>query len=215
MRCSRQWHARCCLMRSIMGRRVALLLLLLAAACGSTAQPGLDGGGGLGGGGTGGGGSGGGAGTGGAAGGRAGNGGAGGCAPNQVWCPGCEPGTGACYVGGCPGAACPPPDAGVPPAQLCHGGASCSAGTSCGLDCMGNVGNVSGLTGPGINCSCANGAYSCRVVWEGTAGLSPGLCSTSAPQGTSCSSRCNLCRVSAVPNSGDCFCSADLVWVCS
>ena len=27
--------------------------------------------------------------------------------------PGCEPGTGACYAGGCPGVACPPPDGGA------------------------------------------------------------------------------------------------------
>lgn len=31
-----------------------------------------------------------------------------------MWCPGCTPGTGACYVGGCPAVACPPPDGGVP-----------------------------------------------------------------------------------------------------
>src|SRR6185436_21011034 len=47
----------------------------------------------------------------------------GGCAPNQVWCPGCEPGTGACYVGGCPGGACPPLDGGA-------GGASGSGGAA-------------------------------------------------------------------------------------
>src|SRR5713101_4764631 len=53
-------------------------------------------------------------------GGRGGSGGAGGqgggvacgasvCAAGQICCPGCEPGTGTCYVGGCPGSACPQP----------------------------------------------------------------------------------------------------------
>src|SRR6185436_2094717 len=31
------------------------------------------------------------------------------CPPGTVCCGGCAPGTGACYSGGCPGAACPPP----------------------------------------------------------------------------------------------------------
>jgi hypothetical protein len=78
------------------------------AAGGSGAQVGSGGtaGGGMGGGAVGGAaGRGGGAGEAGAAGGA---GGAGQCAPGRVWCPGCTPGTGACYVGGCPGAACPP-----------------------------------------------------------------------------------------------------------
>jgi hypothetical protein len=46
------------------------------------------------------------------AGGKSGAGGMGGCPPNQIWCPGCTPGTGMCYAGGCPGGACPPPDGG-------------------------------------------------------------------------------------------------------
>ena len=66
-------------------------------------KPGPDGGGGSNaagaGGTTGGGGRGGGSGgAAGSEGGQSGGGGTGGCAPNQVWCPGCEPGTGACYV---------------------------------------------------------------------------------------------------------------------
>src|SRR4051812_42008401 len=98
------------LVRAIM-RWSALLILLAVGACGSTAKPGPDGGGGSNAGGaTGGGGRGGSAGS---AGGQSGRGGTGGCAPNQVWCPGCEPGTGACYSGGCPGVACPPPDGGA------------------------------------------------------------------------------------------------------
>lgn len=35
-------------------------------------------------------------------------GGSGGCAPGKVYCPGCEPGTGQCFAGGCPAAACYP-----------------------------------------------------------------------------------------------------------
>jgi len=80
---------------------------------------------------------------------------------------------------------------------------------------MGHTTNVVGLSGPGITCSCENGAYGCRVVWEGTLGSSPGLCASTSLQGTSCATRCNLCRISADLNSGYCFCSADLVWVCS
>ncbi len=60
----------------------------------------------------------------------------GGCAPNQVWCPGCEPGTGACYVGGCPGAACPPLD----------GGAGGAAGTGGGSGSGGSTGGGAGGT---------------------------------------------------------------------
>ena len=115
-----------------MRQSVGLLLVLAVGACGSVAPSGQDGGGGSGAGGTGGsagnagsGGAGRGGGSGGAAGsvGSGGGGGTGGCAPNQIWCPGCEPGTGACYVGGCPGGACPPLDGGA-------GGASGSGGAS-------------------------------------------------------------------------------------
>ena len=120
-------------MRAIMRQSVGLLLLLAVGACGSVAPSGQDGGGGSGAGGTGGGaGSGGrGGGSGGAAGsvGSGGGGGTGGCAPNQVWCPGCEPGTGACYVGGCPGGACPPLDGGAGGASG-SGGATGAGGTS-------------------------------------------------------------------------------------
>src|SRR6185436_20250222 len=104
--------------RAMMRWGVPFLLLSLAVgACGSTAKPGPDGGGGSNAAGAGGttGGGGRGAGSGGAAGSVGGQsgGGTGGCPPNQVWCPGCEPGTGACYSGGCPGVACPPPDGGA------------------------------------------------------------------------------------------------------
>jgi hypothetical protein len=58
-------------------------------------------------------------------GGTSGNGGAGGaagvpgsCPTGKIWCPGCAPGEGACYTGGCPGVACPPPDAGSPDATI-------------------------------------------------------------------------------------------------
>jgi hypothetical protein len=218
--------------RAIMRRSAAILIVLAFGACGTTGHSGPDGGGGSGVAGNSGGGNGGsggaagtsggagvvgGGGRGGAAGavaGRGGGGGAGGCAPNQVWCPGCEPGTGACYAGGCPGISCPPPDGGNPSGESCHGGVSCAGDAACGLDCMGNIGNVSGLQGPGINCSCASGSYSCRVIWEGTSGAEPPLC-PSNPQGGSCSQRCNLCRTSASLDTGYCFCSAKLSWVCS
>ncbi len=115
-----------------------LLLLLAVGACGSTAKPGADGGGGSNaagaGGTTGGGGRGGGSGgAAGSAGGQSGGGGTGGCAPNQVWCSGCEPGTGACYVGGCPGVACPPPDGGAGSGGAAGGGAngSCHVNSDC------------------------------------------------------------------------------------
>ena len=128
--------------RAIMRWSVALLMLLAVGACGSTAKPGPDGGGGSNAGGaggtTGGGGRGGGSGgAAGAVGGQSGGGGTGGCAPNQVWCPGCEPGTGTCYAGGCPGVACPPPDGGA--------GASGSGGVSG----SGGTGGRGGTTGSG------------------------------------------------------------------
>jgi hypothetical protein len=148
--------------RAIMRRSVGLLLLLAAGACGSTAQPGQDGGGGAGAGGTGGGaGAGGrGGGSGGAAGapgGRGGGGGTGGCASNQVWCPGCDPGTGACYVGGCPGSACPPPDGGAAGASGSggRGGTGGSAGTGGSVVCGGQV--------------CTNGELCVRPSCGGTA----------------------------------------------
>jgi hypothetical protein len=47
-------------------------------------------------------------------GGGGGGGAGGGCPANQVWCPGCTPGSGTCSWGGCPGFACPPVDAGTP-----------------------------------------------------------------------------------------------------
>jgi hypothetical protein len=38
---------------------------------------------------------------------------AGPCPAGQMWCPGCTPGSGSCFAGGCPAVACPPPDAGT------------------------------------------------------------------------------------------------------
>lgn len=80
----------------------------------------------------------GGTGTGGTAGGMGGAGGSGGsplCPPNQIWCPGCTPGTGMCSPGGCPGFACPPPDAGSmdarSPCSSATSAADCDARTSC------------------------------------------------------------------------------------
>jgi len=121
-----------------MMRWSVLLLVLVVGACESTAKPGADGGGGSNAGGTtGGGGHGGSAGS---AGGQSGGGGTTGCAANQVWCPGCEPGSGACYSGGCPGVACPPPDGGA--------GASGSGGTS-GSGGAGGRGGSGGNAGHG------------------------------------------------------------------
>jgi hypothetical protein len=157
----------------------ALLLVLAVAACGSTAKPGPDGGGGSNAGGaggtTGGGGR---AGGGGSAGGQSGGGGTGGCAPNQVWCPGCEPGTGACYAGGCPGVACPPPDGGA--------GASGSSGTS-GSGGAGHGGTTgAGGTGGVKACGthlCTAGETCVRPSCGGTA-----LPCIPAPEGGQCPS---------------------------
>jgi hypothetical protein len=89
------------------------LLGLAMMGCGTVTPISADGGGGASGGSAGGGS--GGTGTGGIAGAMGGKGGGGGsslCPPNQIWCPGCTPGTGTCSPGGCPGIACPPLDAG-------------------------------------------------------------------------------------------------------
>jgi hypothetical protein len=186
--------------RAIM-RRSVVLFLLLVGACGPTAKPGPDGDGGSSaggaGGGTGGGGRGGGSGSGGAAGsegGRGGGSGAGGCAPNQVWCPGCEPGTGACYSGGCPGAACPPPDGGA--------GASGSGGAS------GGTGGRGGTTGSGG----ASGAFG--TGGRGGAGGGSGGTGGSVLCGARACTSSELCvrpscggaapRCNPVPDGGQC-----------
>ncbi len=132
------------------------LVLALGAACGS-GDPGNTG-------------------AGGGVAGRGGGGGTGGCAPNQVWCPGCEPGTGACYVGGCPGAACPPLDGGIAGASGSGGGAGTGGvsgrGGSSGLGGRGGSAGASagrgggsgagGLCGSGPACmegqQCCNGS---------------------------------------------------------
>jgi hypothetical protein len=98
------------------------LLGFAVVGCGSVTPLGTDGGGGGAGGTASGGG---GAGTGGIAGAAGGAGGSSLCPPNQVWCPGCAPGTGMCSTGGCPGVACPPPDAGSLDA-----GSGCAAATT-------------------------------------------------------------------------------------
>ena len=140
--------------RAMMRWRVPLFLFLLAGgACGSTANPHPDGGGGSNAGGAGGTtGNGGRGGAAGSAGGQSGGGGTGGCAPNQVWCPGCEPGTGACYSGGCPGVACPPPAGGA--------GASGSGGGVSGSSGAGGRGGTSGGSG-GTSGSALCGARAC------------------------------------------------------
>jgi len=140
--------------RAIMRWSVPLLLVSLAVgACGSTAKPGPDGGGGSNAAGAGGttGGGGRGAGSGGAAGSVGGQsgGGTGGCPPNQVWCPGCEPGTGACYSGGCPGVACPPPDGGAGASGAGGASGSSGAGGRGGTTGSGGAGGRGGTTGSG------------------------------------------------------------------
>jgi hypothetical protein len=142
-----------------MRQSVALLLLLAAAACGSSAQIGSDGGGGSSAGGAGGGG-------------RGGGGAAGGCAPNQVWCPGCEPGTGACSVGGCLGVACPPLDGG-------GGGASGAGGG-------GGSGGGSGGTGGSALCG-ARACTSSELCVHPSCGGSGPIC-TLLPDGGQCPS---------------------------
>src|SRR3954468_20394354 len=139
--------------RTFMRSSIAFLFLVALGGCGSTAKPGSDGGGGsspAGAGGTTGAGgtvgSGGRGGGNGGAGGTVGAGGAGGCAPNQGWCAGCEPGTGACYVGGCPGVACPPPDGGAG-----RGGTAGRGGSSGGAT---GAGGKAGAGGTGGN-ACA------------------------------------------------------------
>ena len=114
------------------------LLGLAILGCGTVTPLGADGGGGAAGGNKGGvggdaTGAGGGTGTGGIVGAMGSAGGGGGsslCPPNQIWCPGCTPGTGMCSPGGCPGFACPPPDAGIVDA----GGACSSATTAAACD---------------------------------------------------------------------------------
>ena len=147
----------------MMRQSVGFLLLLAVGACGSVAPSGPDGGGGSGSSGAGGGaGTGGrGGGSGGAAGGRGGGGGTGGCAPNQVWCPGCEPGTGACYSGGCPGGACPPLDGGAGGASGSGGAAGPGgAGGRGGGASTGGRGGAGGSTGGGG----AGGTSPCQAV---------------------------------------------------
>jgi hypothetical protein len=119
------------------------LLGLAILGCGSITPLGADGGGGAaaGGNGSGGGsaaGGSGGTGTGGIAGAMGGAGGGGGsslCPPNQIWCPGCTPGTGMCSPGGCPGVACPPVDAGSVdasgPCSSATTASACDARTDC------------------------------------------------------------------------------------
>lgn len=155
-----------------MPRTVLLLSLVVVGACSATGQHDQDGGGGSGGVGVAGnGGPGGGA--GGAVGGR---GGAGGCAANQVWCPGCEPGTGACYVGGCPGAACPPPDAGA------NGGRGGAGGDGGGV----GPGGRGGGAGGGHDCG-AHVCTSSEICVRPSCGGAPPQC-TQLPDGGQCSS---------------------------
>ena len=119
------------------------LLGLAIVGCGTITPPGADGDGGAAGGkngGVGGSAAGGSGDTGaggitGAMGGAGGGGGSSLCPPNQIWCPGCTPGSGMCSPGGCPGVACPPPDAGSldasGPCSTAATAAACDARAGC------------------------------------------------------------------------------------
>jgi hypothetical protein len=210
----------------------ALLLLLAVGACGSTAKPGSDGGGGSSAGGVGGtaggGGRGGGAGS---MGGQSG-GGTGGCAPNQVWCPGCEPGTGACYAGGCPGVACPPPDGGAGASGSggssgsggARGGQSGSAGP--GQGGQGGATGTGGTGGQGVSCqtnaSCPSGQVCYRGFSPSCAAPLPGTCVTR--ESTNCGqTTASGCPCLALPSATTCsgqgaYCSGSdepgQCWLC-
>ena len=95
----------------------------------------------------------------------------------------------------------------------CHDGLVCGAGQSCAFDCVGNTTNVTGVSGPFISCSCASGAYACRVTYEGTAGSAPPGCPAN-PQGSACNTRCAVCAIGSDAAAHTCFCSKDLLWVC-
>ena len=138
----RPWHARCWRGGGTMRAHGIALLGLAIVGCGTVTPLGVDGGGGAGGktggGGGGDGGGSGGNGTGGIAGAMGGAGGGGGssiCPPNQIWCPGCTPGTGMCSPGGCPGVACPTLDASAVdasgPCSTATTAAACDALTGC------------------------------------------------------------------------------------
>ena len=137
---------------------------LLAAGCGSVSPSGSDGGGGAAGTSSDGSGN---AGRGGA-GGSAGTGGAGACAPGQVWCPGCTPGTGACYSGGCPGIACPAACDQVTTVEECDARSDCHSvftdpGT-CGCASIGCCAHFSGCA-PGDHGQCRQpSGLACRIA---------------------------------------------------
>jgi hypothetical protein len=191
--------------------RVVLIASVLASGCGGgTASTHDAGSGGAGGAAAGAGGAGGAAtGAGGAGGTTTGTGGAGGTGPSD----GGSTGTGGSAGQGGHGGGSGGSDGGAVTPATCHPDLTCGAGQSCGLDCMGNTGNVTGFAGPGINCSCPSGSYSCRVIYEGTAGSTPPACPAS-PQGATCANLCTICQSKGDAGTHTCFCSKDLTWVC-
>jgi hypothetical protein len=117
-------------------------------------------------------------------GGTAGSGGAGGagggvacgtgfCTAGQICCPGCEPGTGACYVGGCPGSACPPPS------DASNDGPGACQGITCGPNDV------------CVHPTCGGGVPFCQPVDD--AGMCPPgwqhqpICSQAGSAGPGCS----------------------------
>jgi hypothetical protein len=174
--------------------RVVLIASVLLAGCGGGTASTRDAGSG---------------GAGGAGGTASGAGGAGGTGPSDGGSTGTGGSTG---QGGHDGGAGGSDGEAIGPAT-CHAALACGSGQSCGFDCMGNTGNVTGLAGAGINCSCPSGSYNCRVMYEGTGGSTPPACPAS-PQGSACSTRCNVCQSIGDAGTHTCFCSKDLVWVC-
>jgi hypothetical protein len=119
------------------------------------------------------------------------------------------------------GATAPAPDGGggaggssLPGApNTCHGGLPCVVGQTCRFDCMGHTGSdATGLAGPEITCSCSSASLTCQVMFEGNAGATPTSCPAD-PQGATCASVCEVCQ--SADGMHTCFCSTELVWVCT
>jgi len=198
----------------LIGRVVLIASVVVCGCGGGTASTRDAGSGGAGGAATGAGGAGGAAGGAGGAGGTTtGAGGVGGTGGAGATDGGSTGTGGAAGQGGHDGGGAGGADGGAITPATCHAELTCAAGQSCGLDCMGNTGNVTGLAGPGINCSCPGGSYSCQVMYEGTAGSTPPACPAS-PQGSACGNCCTVCRSKGDAGTQTCFCSKDLVWVC-
>jgi hypothetical protein len=95
------------------------------------------------------------------------------CPEGQIWCAGCTPGTGACYAGGCPGAACPQLDGAttgncgaVATLEACDARADCHPvfvdPRNCACAALGCCAQFE-RCGDGARASC-NGQASCDIV---------------------------------------------------